>query len=141
MPDESAIYEDHILRHYEQPYHNARFASATHRHRIDNPICGDSVTLELQVSNAGVIEQAWFTGAGCVISQASASMLVEHIEGQSVDALSAFTAQDMLHLFRARLTPHRQQCCLLAWQALRQLLCATSSLATRPTNNSIGAKP
>jgi nitrogen fixation protein NifU and related proteins len=122
MPDESAIYEDHILRHYEEPHHNDSLASATHRQRIDNPVCGDSVQLELQVSDAGLIEQAWFTGTGCVISQASASMLIEHIEGQSIEALSNFTAQDMLHLFRARLTPLRQRCCLLSWQALCQLL-------------------
>jgi len=122
MIDESSIYEDHILRHYEEPYHNEAFASATHRQRIDNPICGDSVQLELQVSDAGLIEQAWFTGTGCVISQASASMLVEHIEGQTIAALSNFTAQDMLQLFRARLSPLRQRCCLLSWDALRQLV-------------------
>jgi nitrogen fixation protein NifU and related proteins len=122
--DESTIYEDHILRHYEEPYHNDPFTSATHRHRIDNPVCGDSVQLELQVSETGVIEQAWFTGTGCVISQASASMLVEHIEGQSLSSLNSFTAQDMLDLFRARLTPRRQQCCLLAWQALRCVIAA-----------------
>ena len=122
MNDESAIYEDHILRHYEEPYHNATVADATHRQRLDNPVCGDSVTLELQVSDTGLIDQAWFTGTGCIISQASASMLVEHIEGQTLEALSNFTAQNMLDLFRARLTPRRQQCCLLSWQALRRIV-------------------
>jgi nitrogen fixation NifU-like protein len=121
MADESTIYEDHILRHYEEPYHNACFANTTHRHRIDNPVCGDSVTLELQISGAGVIEQAWYTGTGCVISQASASMLVEYIEGKTLEQLSSFTAEDMLSLFQARLTTRRQQCCLLAWQALHKL--------------------
>lgn len=120
--DEQRIYEDHILRHYDEPYHNASFAEATHRHRVDNPVCGDSVQLELQVSDAGLVEQAWFTGAGCVISQASASMLVEHIEDQTFDAISGFTAQDMLHLFRARLTPGRQRCCLLSWEALQTFI-------------------
>ena len=119
--DEQSIYEDHILRHYEEPYHNEPFARATHRQRIDNPVCGDSVQIEIRVSGVGLIEQAWFTGAGCVISQASASMLVEQIEGQTFDSLSHFTAQDMLHLFRARLTPGRQRCCLLAWEAFREL--------------------
>lgn len=120
--DEQRFYEDHILRHYEEPYHNESFSNATHRQRIDNPVCGDSVQLELRVSDAGVIEQAWFTGTGCVISQASASMLVERIEGQAVETLANFAAQDMLRLFRARLTPLRQRCCLLSWEALRQLL-------------------
>jgi len=122
MTDESAIYEDHILRHYEEPYHNGSYAKATHQQRVDNPVCGDSVQLELRVANARLIEQAWFTGTGCVISQASASMFVEHIEGKTIEVLSDFTAQDMLDLFGARLTPRRQQCCLLAWLALCQLI-------------------
>lgn len=120
--DEQRIYEDHILRHYEEPVRNKPSPRATHRQRLDNPICGDYVQLELLVSETGVVEQAWFTGAGCVISQASASMLAEHIEGQSLDALSIFTAQDMLHLFRARLTPNRQQCCLHAWKVLHEII-------------------
>jgi len=123
MPlDEQRIYEDHILRHYEEPYHNEPFARATHRHRVDNPVCGDSVQIEMEVSDSGRIEQAWFIGAGCVISQASASMLVQYIEGKTLDTLSSCTAQDMLHLFRARLTTGRQQCCVLAWKALRELI-------------------
>jgi len=120
--DQAEIYEDHILRHFEEPHHNASFAAATYRQRIDNPVCGDSIQLELQASDGGLIEQAWFTGTGCIISQASASMLVEHIEGKTIEQLTSFAAQDMLHLFRARLTPLRQQCCLLSWKALQLLL-------------------
>jgi len=123
MPlDEQSIYEDHILRHSEEPYHNEPFAKATHRHRVDKPVCGDSVQLQLQISDAGLIQQAWFTGAGCVISQASASMLVEHIEGQTLDAVSSFTAQDVLNLVPARLITGRQRCCLLSWEALRLMI-------------------
>ena len=73
--------------------------------------------VELLVNQAGIIEQAWFTGVGCIISQASASMLIEHLEGLSLAAVRSFGAQDMLGLFRAPLTSRRQQCCLLAWKA------------------------
>jgi len=120
--DEQQLYEEYILRHVDEPYHRGRLPGATHRRRIDNPRCGDSVQLELRVDTAGLVAAAWFSGAGCVISQAAASMLVEHIEGQSLALLTTFSAQDMLDLFRARLTPLRQGCCLLAWQALRALL-------------------
>ncbi len=119
--DEQRLYEEHILVHYEEPYHNEPFADATHQQRVDNPVCGDSVELQLGVSEDGIITQAWFTGTGCVISQASASMLVEFIESKSLEELSCFSAESMLNLFQARLTPRRQQCCLLAWQAFRQL--------------------
>ncbi len=86
--DEAGIYEDHILRHYEEPYHNESFADATHRQRVDNPVCGDSVELQLGVRESRIVSQAWYTGSGCVISQASASMLVEYIEGKSLKQLS-----------------------------------------------------
>ena len=121
-PEEQLLYEDHVLGHIERPYHRGAFPAATYRQRVDNPVCGDSAQLELRVDDSGFVSEAWFTGTGCIISQASASMLVEHIEGQTLEALSNFTAQNMLDLFRARLTPRRQQCCLLSWQALRRIV-------------------
>jgi nitrogen fixation NifU-like protein len=115
---EQDVYENHVMRHYEEPSHRGRLADATHRCRLDNPVCGDSVQVELKVNATGIIEQAWFTAAGCIISQAAASMLTQQVEGQPIDAVRSFTARDMLNLFRAQLTPRRRQCCLLPWQAL-----------------------
>jgi nitrogen fixation NifU-like protein len=91
-------------------------------HEGENPLCGDSVRLELAVDGEGVIQDAYFTGQGCCISQAAASMLMERISGKRVDDLKAFTAQQMLELFGARLTPNRQKCCLLSWRVLQQAL-------------------
>lgn len=124
MPNdqEEELYEEHVLRHFEEPFHRGLLAEATHRQRVDNPICGDSIQLELKVSTAGIIDQAWYTGTGCIISQAAASILTQHIEGQSLTILCSFEAADMLTLFRAPLTPRRQQCCLLAWKALFALI-------------------
>jgi nitrogen fixation NifU-like protein len=76
--------------------------------------------LELQISPEGKIEQAWFDGEGCCISQSSASMLCEKIEGKTVEEAKQFAAKDMLELFGARLTPNRQKCCLLPWRVLQQ---------------------
>ena len=69
-----------------------------------------------------VVREAYFTGTGCRVSQAAASMLVEHVEGRSVDHIKCFSARDMLALFGPPLTPLRQRCCLLAWQALQVAL-------------------
>jgi nitrogen fixation NifU-like protein len=76
----------------------------------------------LAVEPDGTIRDAYFDGDGCCISQASASMLVEQIDGKRVDDVKAFTAEDMLRLFGARLTPNRQKCCLLAWRALQSAI-------------------
>lgn len=114
--NEEEIYQEHVLDHYEDPYHRGPCPHATHRHEDDNPLCGDVVSIELRLGKDRRIEEAWFEGDGCCISQASASMLVEKIEGKTVEELQKFTASDMLDLFGARLTPNRQKCCLLSWR-------------------------
>ena len=120
--EEEEIYQEHVLDHYEDPYHNGTCDHATHAHEDDNPLCGDVVRIELQMEKDGRVKEAWFEGDGCVISQASASMLIEKIEGKSVDEVRAFSAQQMLELFKGRLGPNRQKCCLLSWKVLQQAI-------------------
>lgn len=117
--DEEEIYQEHVLDHYEDPYHRGECPDATHEHEEDNPLCGDVVSIQLRL-NDGRIDEAWFDGDGCCISQASASMLVEAMERKTVDEIQQFTAAEMLDLFGAKLTPNRQKCCLLPWRALQQ---------------------
>ena len=120
MPiNEEEIYQDHILDHYEDPFHRGSLPAATHAHEENNPLCGDVVRIELQLNDAGKIEDCYFTGKGCVISQASASMLLEKIQGKTVEEAKAFTAEEMLDLYGPRLTPNRQKCCLLSWKVLQ----------------------
>ena len=73
------------------------------------------------VEGHALISEAWFEGKGCFLSQAAASVLCEHIEGQSLDGLHDFAAAEMLSLLGIPLTPRRQQCGLLAFQALKKL--------------------
>jgi nitrogen fixation NifU-like protein len=126
------LYQERILDHYEEPYHRGHSARATHAHQGDNPLCGDVVRVELEVEPQGTVREAWFDGDGCCISQASASMLMERIEGKSVADLKAMTAGDMLALFGAKLTPNRQKCCLLAWRVLQSALYAPLATEERP---------
>jgi len=117
--NEEAIYQEHVLDHYEDPFQCGSCESPTHAHEDDNPLCGDVIQIELRVAADGKIEDAWFDGDGCCISQASASMLMEKIQGYTVDQVKEFTANDMLELFQAKLTPNRQKCCLLSWRVLQ----------------------
>jgi nitrogen fixation NifU-like protein len=120
MPvDEEEIYQEHVLDHYEDPYHRGRCPSLTHREEGNNPLCGDEVSIELQIDGQGKIKQAYFDGKGCCISQASASMLMEEMDGKTVEEVMQFSAEKMLELFGARLTPNRQKCCLLPWRVLQ----------------------
>jgi len=120
MPSEEEIYQDHILDHYEDPFHRGHLPGATHAHEGKNPLCGDVVRIELEVDGDGKIHNLYFDGQGCVISQASASMLLEEMFGKNVDDVKEFSAEDMLKLYGARLTPNRQKCCLLSWKVLQE---------------------
>jgi nitrogen fixation NifU-like protein len=132
--DEQDVYQDHILDHYEDPYHRGHCDLATHAHEDDNPLCGDVIRVEMQLDGQGRVLAAWFEGDGCCISQASASMLMEKIEGLTVDEVKQFTAQNMLELFGARLTPNRQKCCLLSWRVVQAAMHAP--LADQATTDS-----
>ena len=114
------LYQDRILDHYEDPYHRGDCASCTHVHEDKNPLCGDVIRMSLQVDDRGTMKEIYFNGDGCCISQAAASMLVERFDGRHIDEVKKFTAEEMLELFGARLTPNRQKCCLLPWRVLQQ---------------------
>lgn len=117
--DEEELYQEHILDHYEDPYNRGHCGHCTHVHQDENPLCGDVVRMELQIDDRGTMKEVFFNGEGCCISQAAASMLVERFDGHHVDEVKQFTANDMLELFGARLTPNRQKCCLLPWRVLQ----------------------
>lgn len=127
-PNDQDIYEENVLDHYEDPYHRGALTSATHAHQANNPLCGDVIHIDLRLSPEGKVEEAWFQGNGCVISQASASMLIEQIEGKTIDELKAFSADDMLQLFGPKLTPNRQKCCLLSWRVLQAAVQSPNSV-------------
>jgi nitrogen fixation NifU-like protein len=134
MPiDEEELYQEHILDHYEDPFQRGHLPTATHVHEDKNPLCGDVVRIELQLGPDGKIVDGFFTGDGCVISQASASMLLEKMVGKTVDEVKHFSASDMLDLYGARLTPNRQKCCLLSWKVLQ-------SAVYSPVNNAAAKK-
>ncbi|NQT38952.1 MAG: iron-sulfur cluster assembly scaffold protein [Planctomycetes bacterium] len=116
---EEDLYQEHILDHFEDPYHRGPCADCTHRHEDDNPLCGDVIRMELQIDPQGKMQEVYFDGDGCCISQAAASMLVEKFDGKTVEDVKGFTAADMLELFGVRLTPNRQKCALLSWRVIQ----------------------
>ena len=92
MPSEEEIYQEHILDHYEDPFHRGKTAGATHAHEDKNPLCGDSVRFEMIVRD-DTVEKIVFDGHGCAISISSASMLTELLQGKTVEEAKALIAQ------------------------------------------------
>ena len=114
MPaDEEELYQDHILDHYEDPYHRGHCTHCTHAHQDDNPLCGDVISMELQIDDGGKLREVFFDGDGCCISQAAASMIVEKFDGSTIEDVKKFTANDMLELFgvASRPTGRSAACC------------------------------
>jgi nitrogen fixation NifU-like protein len=113
------IYRQYILEHYREPRNHGRLEHPTLHAGDTNPLCGDRIELDLLVSDDRVSEVR-FSGRGCAISQATASMLTERIEGASLDELRALTPADIFEMLGVEVGPARQRCALLSLRVLHQ---------------------
>ena len=77
------LYQEVILDHTKRPRNFGRLAEANRSARGDNPLCGDRVTVWLEVGD-GIVRAVSFEGAGCAISTASASLMTETVRGKSL---------------------------------------------------------
>ncbi len=111
-----ADFSDHLSRRY----HCGQPAVWTHRSSIASPRCGDELTLYVVIER-GRLNEAWNSGQGCIICQAAASFICEWAEQQSINLLAATSETQFLALL-CPLTPMRQQCALLPFRCLKQLL-------------------
>lgn len=116
-----SLYQDQILDHYRNPRNYGSIEHATHRADAKNPTCGDRLHMDIVVQN-GTISDVRFTGSGCAISQASASLLSEHARGKSVDAALAMKPEAILGLLGVPLSPNRMKCGLLSLETLHKTL-------------------
>lgn len=121
-----SIYADLILDHYQYPRNNTLLTSEVSKLDIksidvSNPLCGDKLHMELMEKD-GIITEIGFTGQGCAISIASASMLTEYVKGKKTKELLDLRTDDVLGLLNIELTPNRMKCALLSWEGLRKLL-------------------
>jgi SUF system NifU family Fe-S assembly protein len=81
------LYRDYILEHYRRPHNFGVIEDADASYEGANPLCGDRITLMLGVKD-GIVDRVAFTGRGCAISQASASLLTDEIKGKPLDEVA-----------------------------------------------------
>ena len=115
------LYRDYILEHYRRPHNFGVIDEPSATFEGANPLCGDRITMQLGVKD-GVVEQIGFTGRGCAISQASASLLTDEVKGKSVDAVADIRADDLLELLGIDISPARLKCAMLSFDSLQHLL-------------------
>jgi nitrogen fixation protein NifU and related proteins len=115
------LYRDYILEHYRRPHNFGPIDGATASHEGANPLCGDRITLQLRVLG-GKVDGVGFTGRGCAISQASASLLTDEIKGKPVEHAAELAPQDVLDLLGIDISPARMKCAMLSLDTLQKTL-------------------
>jgi len=116
-----SLYAEDILDHYKNPRNFGQLDDPDIRVEANNPLCGDRLSMDLRVKD-GVVEDVRFTGRGCAISQASASMLTEQMVGATLTELAGTTRQDILDNLGVPISYARMKCALLSLGLLRQAL-------------------
>jgi nitrogen fixation NifU-like protein len=115
------LYRDYILEHYRRPHNFGVIADPSASHEGANPLCGDRITIMLGVRD-GIVERVGFTGRGCAISQASASLLTDEIKGKPIAKVAALSGDDVLELLGIDISPARLKCAMLSLDTLQEAL-------------------
>jgi nitrogen fixation NifU-like protein len=147
------IYKETILDHYKHPRNKRELPEAERSCTRNNPLCGDEITVLVHLEGDRIGDVA-FQGAGCSISQSSASMMTEAVGGDSVDDALALAEEfrqmmagelepdedrlgDLVALKGVVKYPIRIKCAVLAWDVLQEALDGAGS-ATGSAPHTVG---
>ena len=114
------IYQEELMDHYKNPSNRKKIEDPDFAAGEHNPSCGDKIYIEGKMSNAGTLVDVGFSGVGCVISQATTSMLTELCKGMTAEQILALTKENILNMIGLKLGPNRLKCALLSLQVLQQ---------------------
>lgn len=115
------LYQELLQDYYRNPRNRGVIEGAPVYAELHNPSCGDSVIITASIEG-DCISQMMFTGQGCVISQATASLLTEQLAGESFPTILAYDKDYLLQLLAIPLGPVRLKCALLPLQAVQQAI-------------------
>ncbi len=142
----AALYQQLVLDHYRAPRHRGALASCTHAADGANPMCGDSLRIEVRCVDARIVDLG-FSGEACAIATATASMLCEQVAGLAREDIAALAArferaiEDGIEdtalgalnaLCALKAYPSRRKCALLPLATLRAALDGVARATTEP---------
>lgn len=116
-----SIYQEIILDHYRNPRNNGKLKNPTSTISVSNPLCGDIIQMDIEELGGKVVAVA-YSGQGCAISQAAASLLTEQVKGKSKDEIMGLDKEYVFELLGIQLSPNRIKCALLSLEALHKVL-------------------
>lgn len=140
------LYQEMILEHNKNPRNFRAIENTQNQAKGHNPLCGDSYTVYMTIADDGIISDVSFTGTGCAISKASASLMTTALKGKKIDDAEKFIALfhdmvtgksapdsslgKMVVLEGVKKYPARVKCAALSWHAARAAMNKTGIVST-----------
>ena len=113
------FYREIIIDRYQNPHFQGELDPHDITFEDSNPLCGDELRIDVRINGEDKIVDARFSGRGCAISQASADLLLEYVQGKSIAEVKALSKGDVLDLLGIELGPVRLKCALLPLKVLK----------------------
>lgn len=113
------LYRQLIIERYKDPLFRGSLDPHDISFEDDNPLCGDHIRIDIRLDSDDRVSEAVFDGHGCAISQASADLLLESIQGKPLEEVKRLTKDDVLDLLGIELGPVRLKCALLSLKVLK----------------------
>ena len=131
------FYKEYILDHYRNPRNFGHLETFDAHAEDVNPLCGDTIRMELKLDSEGRVSDVKFSGKGCAISQASASMLTETIKSEhpKLDAIAKMSTDVVLENVGIGISPTRMKCATLGLKVLKSA--AVAELAKHTGEGSV----
>jgi len=133
------LYRDYILEHYREPHNFGTLEHPDATFEGYNPLCGDRITMMLGIDEQDTVREVVFTGRGCAISQASASLLTDRVKGRPLAEVATIGWQDVLDELGIEISPARLKCALLSLDTLRRALAGRVEWAADTESEAAGA--
>jgi nitrogen fixation NifU-like protein len=113
------FYKEYILDHYRNPRNFGRLEAPDATAEDLNPLCGDRLRFDLQIDADGRVSDVRFSGKGCAISQASASMLSETLKGEKLEDVARMSQERVLENVGIGISPARMKCAMLCLKVVK----------------------
>jgi len=126
---ENQLYREALLEIFRSPPNRGEIAKPDLEARLVNPLCGDEIKIQIKLAGGTkqkaknkIIKKAVFTGNGCAISQASASLLAAYIERKKISEVEKLDVDDVIKLIGITPTPARLKCAVLGQEVLKEAI-------------------
>jgi nitrogen fixation protein NifU and related proteins len=113
------LYREYILEHYKRPHNWGELADPDLDFEDVNPLCGDELRVQIKLDAEKRVDEVAFSGHGCAISQAAASMISDEIKGMPVDELVRLDRDFVLGLLGIDISATRMKCALLSLKVVK----------------------